>query len=702
MDGIRFTLDGKEIVAQQGQSVLQAALDAGVYLAHFCAHDDLKPAGSCRLCVVEVEGVADPVTSCSTPAREGMVVSSRTPRLKRLRRLAAELVLAPHPSECTSCNKYLKCELQSLIQYLEVTDQHLRKRPNLIEADLANPLVYHDMYRCILCGRCVRACSDLRGVDALTFGRKDGRVRILPKSGSLADSGCKFCGACVEVCPTGAIMDQIGIVRTDMKRDDALVPCRAACPAGIDIPRYIRLVQEGRAAEANAVVREKVPFPAVLGYICNHVCESKCRRAEVDEAVSIKQLKRFAASQDDGSWRAGSFRLPSTGKKVAVIGSGPAGLTAAYYLAKLGHSVVVQEALPVAGGMMRVGIPGYRLPNEVLAGEIAEVTALGVEIRTGSKVDCAPALLIDGYDAVLAAVGTHQGAKLPIPGAELSGILINTDFLRRVSLGEKVPVGERVVVLGGGNVAFDCAGAARRLGAKDVTVVCLEARNEMKASPEEIDEALDEGTTVHASVTFQGIEGEDGHVTGVKCSKVCSFHFDEQGRAVILCEIGSEHVIPADTIVFAVGQRPDLTADFGLPLARGNRIVADPETLATSVPGIFAAGDVVIGTASVIEAIASGRRAASAIDRYLGGLGLIEETLAPVRPANPYIGRQEGFASVPRTCTDYAPVEQRDLETLVDRGFGCEAADCESGRCLQCDLRLGITRQKFWGEYDVH
>ncbi len=701
MPDLRLTIDGREIAAKPGQSVLEAALAAGVYIAHLCHHHDLPSAGSCRLCVVEIDGRDGPVTSCSTPVEDGMSVSTKTARVKALRRQAAELMLAPHPSECTSCTQYLKCELQSLILYLEVTDQHYRKRPYPIEPVFSNPLVLHDFYRCVMCGRCTRACTDLRGVDALTVVREDGYARIAPRNGSLADSGCKFCGACIEVCPTGAIIDQIGVVKMDRPKDAALVPCRAECPAGIDIPRYIRLVKEGRPAEANAVVREKVPFPSVLGYICNHVCETVCRRKEVDEAVSIKELKRYAAANDDGSWRAGSFRKPATGRRVAVIGSGPAGLTAAFYLAKLGHSVVVHEALPVAGGMMRVGIPGYRLPADILEGEIAEVAALGVEIRTDAKVENAPALLQQGYDAVLAAVGTHQGARLPIPGCDLDNILINTDFLRRVALGEKVPVGERVVVLGGGNVAFDCAGAARRLGAKSVTVVCLEARNEMKASPEEIDEALEEGTTVHASVTFQGITGENGRVTGVKCSKVCSFHFDEQGRAQIVCEIGSEHVIEGDTIIFAVGQRPDIGEGFGLPLQRGNRIAVDRETLATSLPGVFAAGDAVIGTASVIEAIAAGRRAASSIDRYFGGDGEIGEVLAPVRAPNPFIGREEGFACVARRHPETAPVDARDLATLVDKGYDLEGAGCESGRCLQCDLRLGISREKLWGEYDV-
>lgn len=700
MDKINLKIDGQNVVAEQGQSVMQAALAAGIYIPHLCAHEDLVPAGACRLCVVEIDGLADPVTSCSTDAMDGMVVTTVTPRLKQMRRLACELLLAPHPSECTSCPKYLKCELQSLIQYLEVTDQRIRKRPNLISPNVENPLIIHDMYRCITCGRCVRACNELRGVKAINFSEVDGRVRVRPVNGTLAESGCKFCGACVEVCPTGSIVDQIGVVKPDLKKSDYLVPCRYTCPAGIDIPRYIRLVKEGKPAEANAVVREKVPFPSVLGHICNHLCETACRRDEVNEAIAIKEIKRFAAANDDGQWRARSFQLPQTGKKVAIIGSGPAGLTAAYYLAKLGHKVTIFEALPYAGGMMRVGIPKYRLPWSELDKEIDVIREAGVEIKTNTRVTSAPELLGQGFDAVLAAIGAHQGIKLPIPGNDLEGILINTSFLRQASLGEPVKLGERVVVLGGGNVAFDCAGAARRLGAKSVTVVCLESREEMKASPEEIEEALEEGTTVHPSISFTGITGENGHVTGVQCSKVCTFSFDEQGRAQIVCELGSEHIIPADTIIFAVGQRPDVNDQFGLPLVRGNRIEADRQTTKTAVEGVYAAGDVVYGTLSVIEAIESGRRAAKSIDTYLGGAGNIDEQLAPEQVFGTWIGREEDFAAKPRNHAANIDNSLRTMESLVCQGYTTDEACSESGRCLQCDLRLNISRPKFWNEYE--
>lgn len=701
MKMITLTIDGHKIETTEEKSVMQAALDTGIYIPHICSHDDLKPAGACRLCVVEIEGVKDVVTSCSTPVQEGMVVTTRSPHLKQMRRLAAELLLTSHPSECTSCIKFLNCELQSLLQYLEVTDQRIRKRVSFIPVDKSNPLVMHDMQRCILCGRCVRACGELRGIGAITFVKKDGKTRVGTKNGeSLANAGCKFCGSCIEVCPTGSILDQEGLIKPDANRKDALVPCRETCPAGIDVPRFIRFIREGEYSASAAVIREKVPFPSVLGHICNHPCEFECRREKVNSAISIKELKLFAAEHDDKQWKAKSVQMPPSGKKVAIIGSGPAGLTSAYYLAKLGHSVTLFESLSVVGGMMRVGIPKYRLPWEVLDEEIAEICSVGVEIKLNTRIDSASKLLEEGYNAVLAAVGTHQGAKLPIPGSDLEGVLLNTTFLREVSLGAKVEVGERVVVLGGGNVAFDCAGVALRLGAKDVHIACLEARNEMKASEEEVQEALDEGITIHPSVTFSEITGENGKVTGVKCSKIGDFRFDENGKPVMECEVDSEHILPADTVIFAVGQRPEIDESFGLLLTKGNRIAVNEETFTSSVEGVFAAGDVITGTASVIEGIAAGRKVAMSIDKYLGGNGIISEELAPLTEPNAWLGRDEGFAETQRCESRCTSVEQR-LQGFkeVNLGYDQDNALKESQRCLQCDLRLRITEQKFWSEY---
>ena len=364
------------------------------------------------------------MASCNTPAEDGMLVRTDTVQVKQVRRLAAELLLANHPADCTGCPVYLKCELQSLMQYLEFTDARIRKRLNFTASIESNPLFVHDMVRCVLCGRCVRACTELRGVSAITFVKKgDNYIVGTPNGESLAEAGCKFCGACVEVCPTGSIRDQLKVLEKYKNKKAALVPCRETCPAGIDIPRYVRFVKQGHEGAATAVVREKAPFPGTLGHVCDHPCEFDCRRGEVNEAVAIKEIKRYAAEHDDGAWKEGGYRKAPTGKRVAIVGAGPAGLTAAYYLAKSGHQVTVFEKDEQPGGQLRVGIPTYRLPRQVLDEEIAHIASVGVEIRCEMEVESARALKEQGYDAVLVAVGTHQGVKLALPGSDLPGVL---------------------------------------------------------------------------------------------------------------------------------------------------------------------------------------------------------------------------------------------------------------------------------------
>ena len=701
VDTITLNIDGQEVVTEKGKTVLAAALDAGIYIPNLCHHPDLKPIGACRLCVVEIEGIQDLTTSCTTPAEAGMVVKIKSAKVDKVRRLAAELLLSVHPSECSTCPKYGQCEFQSIMQFLGVSDARLRKRFKAIPVNTSNPFFLHDLSRCVLCGRCVRACRELRGVQVLNYEKKNCETRIgTGQNLPLADAGCRFCGACVEVCPTGTLRYKDGLLLPGLLRDEALVPCRATCPAGIDIPRYIRLIRENRPADAAAVIREKVPFPLVLGYICNHLCETTCGRNEVNEAVSIRELKRFAAEHDDGRWKESAKQAPPTGKRVAVVGSGPAGLTAAFYLAKQGHAVTVFEALPTPGGMLRFGIPEYRLPSDVIADEIKEIEAAGVEIRSNSRVESADRLLAEGYSAVLIAIGAHQGVKLPIPGADLEGVLLNVDFLREVRLGNRIDVGQRVMVLGGGNVAFDCARVARRLGAADVRIACLETREKMTASAEEIAQGEEEGIIIHNSRTFVAVAGQDGRVTGVECLDVAAFSFDENGRPQIQVVEGSAHTLPADTVIFAVGQCPLDVESFGLPTGRGNTLLVDPDTLETVRKGVFAAGDIITGTISVIESIASGRKAAVAIDRSLGGDGDIAEVLVPVEEQSGWIGSAEGFAQLSRCHTNCTPVEQRiaafgEVEHTLDEESACR----ESNRCLRCDLRTGITEKKFWGDF---
>jgi NADPH-dependent glutamate synthase beta subunit-like oxidoreductase/ferredoxin/Pyruvate/2-oxoacid:ferredoxin oxidoreductase delta subunit len=703
LETIKLHIDGKEITAEKGQTVLNASLAGGVYIPHICHHPDLRPVGTCGLCVVEIEGTNEPLPACTTPADDSMVVRTKTDRISRMRRKALETLLAGHPPECVECPKYLNCELQSIKQFMGLGEDHSRAgqfKP--LPVDAQNPLFLHDFVRCIKCGRCVRACNELRGVGVLQFIEEADQTRVgIPREGSLAEAGCRFCGACVEVCPTGALRDKPELME-GKKRRQALIPCRYACPAQIDVPRYVRLVNEGRYAEATAVIREKVPFPMVLGHVCNHLCENVCRRGQVNEPIAIRDLKRFAAEHDqDHLWEKNARREPATDKRVAVVGGGPAGLTAAFYLAKLGHAVTVFEALPSAGGMMRYGIPEYRLPRDVLDREIKQIEHFGVTIKTGARIESLDSLRLDeDFDAVLVTVGTHAGQKLPIPGADLGGVLIGLEFLRNVNLGNPVEVGSKVVVMGGGNVAFDCARLARRLGVREVVIACLENKSTMPAACDEIEEGEEEGIAVLPMLTFTRIIGDNGRVAGVECLKVSVFEFDEEGGVTIETIEGSERTLAADTVIFAIGQRPQIPDQFEMDLDERGRIEIDPFSLETSVEGVFAAGDAVMGTTSVIQAVAAGRDAAVAVDKYLEGGGNIDETLVPLEAAEPCLGPGEGFATMTRCQKSCIGAEERVASFCsIVQTLDAEAAIAEASRCLRCDLRLKITPVRFWGDY---
>lgn len=693
-------IDGVKIETSANKNVLNVALDNGIYIPHLCHHKDLNPLGSCRMCIVEVEGEEGVTPSCELEVKDGMEIHTKTEEVTRLRMLALELLLAGHPEECTTCPKYGNCELQMLIQYIGPKTGRLKLRTKGFKEQTENPLILHDMNRCILCGRCVRACNELRGVGVLQYQKRGVETYVGTLHDKLLkDADCRFCGACAEVCPTGTIRDKL--MDSEVKKEDAVVPCRHACPAHTDIPRYIRHVKNGEYDEAAAVLREKLPIPKSLGYICSHVCELSCKRKEVNESMSIREIKRFAAEHDTGAyWKGKGKQLSDTGKKVCVVGGGPAGLSAAYYLRKQGHSVTIKETLPTMGGMMAYGIPAYRLPREIIQEEVEVIREMGVSMETESKVE-EPALLLKEFDAVLMAIGGHKGVVLPIEGNNLEGIHINTEFLRKTSLHEETGIGKSIVVLGGGNVAFDCARSAVRLGADEVHIACLEKRDVMTADNEEIEQALEEGVQVHPGSTFERITGEK-HVAGVDFMKVKSFTFDENRRAIIEKEEGSELHIEADTVIFAVGQRPDIKEEAGLTLGRGNSIVVNDveKDKSTSVDGIFAAGDVIYGTKSVVMAVQSGREAASQIDKYLGGDGDISEMLAPVQERHSCIGRIEGFGYQERKHTVVDTVEQRkDNFNLFDHGI-CESDICgEASRCLQCDLRLDISKSKVWGDF---
>lgn len=694
---MKITIDGKTIEAKEGSSILDAALEAGVYIPHLCSHPDLEAKGGCRLCSVEIDGVEGAVPSCMTKVEEGMNITINGPEADKVRKMAMELILASHPADCTGCPKFGKCELQSLYQYLGVSAERWRKKSRSVPNDDSNPLISHLFTRCIRCGRCIRACQDLRGVKVLDYVKtKDGIRAGIASGTSLKDAGCRFCGACIEVCPTGSIVDQLKMMNPEKSYMENVVPCKANCPSHIDIPQYIRAIKEGDFDKATAIIREKVPFPEVLGSVCTHVCESNCKRNELGEPISICKLKRAAATQDSGVWKEKVHKEPATGKKVAVIGAGPSGLTAAYYLAKKGHAVTVFEKNEKAGGQCRYGIPSYRLPDDLLDREIANILEIGIELKTNS--DCQNLEeLKQQYDAVLVSIGTHQGTKLPIPGNDLPGVYVNTEFLKDARSDNAIQLGEKVMVLGGGNVAYDCARTAIRKGAKEVHIACLENQQQMTSSPDEIEEGAQEGVILHAAHSFLRITGED-KVTGVELKKVNRFYFDENRKAVLDLEEGSEHVIEVDNVIFAVGQKPMGTDTMNLDLTHGPYIAAN--NAHTSMEGVFASGDVVTGTRSVIQAIVGGREAAEQMDIYLGGNGDISEQLVERTTPNPCIGQVEGFADLARVNPDMISLEERCAGfTPVEKPLTCDQAKCEAGRCLQCDLRLNISNVKLWNEY---
>jgi formate dehydrogenase major subunit len=480
---------------------------------------------------------------------------------------------------------------------------------------------------------------------------------------------------------------------------DCLAPCHLACPAGIDIQGYLALIARGAYAEAVELVKEALPLPATIGRVCPHPCEAACRRNLVDQPIAICSLKRFAA---DAELAATGAKLPEvgppSGKAVAIIGAGPAGLSAAYYLRRRGHAVTIFEALPEAGGMLRYGIPAYRLPREILDREIKTITDLGALIKTGKRLGrdfTAPDLLSGGFDAVFLALGAHGSVEMGVPGESLAGVLPGIGFLRAVASGEKVDLGERVAVIGGGNTAIDAARTALRLGAKDVSLVYRRSRAEMPASPWEIEEAEEEGIHLHLLAAPVRVLGDGVRVTGMELIKMRLGEPDAGGRRRPEPLPGSEQVVPVDTIIAAIGQSPDVSAltDLkDLQIARG-KVVADPGTLATGMKGVFAGGDFFTGPATAVEAIAAGRRAARSIDAFLSGQ-------APVISDKPYnvsrgelgdLSGREEFAGVtlkPRLAMPKIHLKRRlgSFEE-IELGFPEAEARAEAARCLECGCK---------------
>ena len=562
-----------------------------------------------------------------------------------------------------------------------------------VMAQLDKTFPTNDCAMCILSPKLVE-CGRHLNIEVMTYAELDSLegdagnfvARVRQKPRYVIVDECTGCGDCATACPT-VRPDQFNVGMSQRRAAYKLypqaipnayviekrgrAPCRDACPIHQRAQGYVALVREGRFADAYRTIHEDNPFPSICGRVCNHKCEESCSRGKVDDPISIMRLKRFvtewelanpdqvrqAERSDRHSERSEESQIEPTGKRVAVVGSGPAGLTCAHDLAKLGHSVTVFEALPVAGGMMRVGIPALRLPYDLVQREIDDILASGVELKLNHRVQDAAALLRGGdgqppYDAVFVAIGTHQGVRLPIPGVDLPEIILATDFLRNVALSNlQAPTSNsesairnpqsairnrRVLVLGGGSVAVDSATTAVRLGASWVGMACLESRDKMPAHAWEVDDAEEEGIEIFSARTFKEIVSTapgtgagsggpgagsgpaGGHVAGVRCAEI-NFRGFVEGRPDFDEIPDTEQVIEADVVIFAIGQRPDASCLPDEVKVRRQFAAVDAVTMATSVPGLFAGGDVVTGTSFVVNAIAAGHKAARSIDATVRG-----------------------------------------------------------------------------------
>ncbi len=477
----------------------------------------------------------------------------------------------------------------------------------------------------------------------------------------------------------------------------APAPCQMACPAGIDIPTYVTLIGHGRDGEAIDIIRRDNPFPWVCGLVCTRPCEFMCVRGRIDAPVSIKFLKAFTAERAFSTHQyRNPEKQPDNGHKVCVVGAGPAGLTAAYYLALKGYRVRVIEALPMAGGMMMVGIPRYRLPREVIDREVALIEDLGVEFifntRFGKDVTFKQ-LKEEGFEAFFIAIGAHKSFKLGIPGEkDFPQVIDAIAFLRAVALGERHIPGKRVIIIGGGNVAIDAARTCLKMGCDDVTIAYRRTRKEMPADEEEVEQAEEEGVKFSFLTIPVEVVGENGHVTALKCNRAEMVTQTDTARRVPVPVLGGEFFMEADAIIPSIGQVVDHEALKALPDLKWTRrgtINVEMANMTTSMEGVFAAGDAVLGPATVIEAIGGGKKAADAIDRYLSGIPQPKMPPVPVRRARtPWLEVPASTKMIlKRPEMPLLGIDRRRTTfQQVELGYSENMAREEARRCLRCDI----------------
>lgn len=567
MDMINVKINGIEISAEKGQTILQIAEANGIEIPTLCYIEEVKAYGACGLCTVEVEGVPKLLRACSAVASDGMVISTDTPRVRQSRKIALELLMSDHTGDCKG-------------------------------------------------------------------------------------------------------------------------PCSLNCPAGTDCQGYVKLIAQGKFKEAVELVKDRVPLPASIGRVCPHPCETACRRKMVEEPISIAFLKSFAADED---LKSGDKFMPeiaeSTGKSVGIIGGGPAGLTAAYFLAVKGHKVTVYDAMPKMGGMLRYGIPQYRLPKEVLDMEIASIAELGVTMKNNIRIgtDITFDEIKNAHDATLVAIGAWKSSSMRIPGENLDGVYGGIDFLRSVALRNPVKLGKKVAVIGGGNTAMDACRSAVRLGAEEVYVIYRRTRAEMPAEKVEIDEAEEEGVIYKFLNNPVEIIGEDGKVKSVKLQVMELGEPDAGGRRSPVAVEGKFETIELDNVIMAIGQKINISGFESLELTDRGNISADTKTFRTSLEGVFAVGDATNRGASIaIEAIGEAQKASEVIDSYLNG-----EIIAYKKP---YVSEKIVTAAdlADREKISRVKMPQRTPEERikdfdeVNLGLSVEAAVSEAKRCLEC------------------
>ena len=743
-----LSIDSRLIEYSEAKTILEIADSAGIYIPRLCHHPDLPAAGEvtlsefifqgntkiegekpdiklgdqahCNLCIVEIEGQSEPLRSCATLVENGMVIRTDTSKLLDLRRQSLGKILATHPHACLTCAQKEgcsridcssnvpvderccvllgNCELEKICDYIGIpadTPKFVPKNYPIIKGD---PLFNRDYNLCIGCLRCVRVCRDVREADVLGAVWKDDRIWIgALKEGDLREADCLFCGACVEVCPTGALLDKENVPA--VRREKSL-PCTEKCPAGIDIPRYLKLIAQGRDLEALNLIRSRVPFPGILGYVCFHPCEANCRRKYIDQAVPICALKRFVADKIPVEDIPLPQKKADTGKSVAIIGAGPAGLTAAYYLSLAGHRVDLYDEADQLGGMLRYAIPDYRIPPEVVDRELEQLNNLGISFHQGQKIDNKfgiSKLKEKGFNAILIAAGTSKSKVLNIENSELENIFTGLEFLKSAKINRAPRLDGRTIVIGGGNVAIDAAMTAVRLGSNSVKMVCLEKRDEMPAHEWEIAQAEEENIEILASWGPLRFLGHNGHLSDIELRR-CTRVFDPQGKFSPQYDENEIITIPADYAIITIGQEVDkdlLNHLEDLCKDRKNLLKAS-KNFELGIEGVYAVGDVLRGPSSVVEAIADGRLVAEVMDKYLGGNGLLEFTPEMAGLDDSRLNSTSASIRQPRQSGKVADPRTRISGfEIIENTYDENTARQQAQRCLQCHLRQLITPVKF-------